>query len=267
MIIVEKITSKNNPKVKQWLSLLGKKGRQETGLYIIEGVKIIEEALLSKQKITSIIYADQQGLSQEIAQHLSPGLAIPQYAVSSEIIAKLTNTITPQGIIAIVQAAKEREDQFFLKKNYLLLLDEIQDPGNLGTIIRSAVGAGVEGIVLGKGTVELYNPKVIRSAMGTLFHMPIISSDLDKLIPLLKADGIKVIGTSPQTDKDYYDLDLTGRIAILVGNESNGLSADRKLQVDEMVKIPLAPNAESLNVAMAATIILHDRVRQLAKQN
>lgn len=264
---MEIIKSKNNPKVKYWTSLLNKKGRQQTKQYIIEGVKLIEEALLANQVIESIILAEYMQLPDKITLHITNAKGeIELFSVSKEIIDKLADTNTPQGILAVVKQKDWQIEELLKKKGMLLLIDEIQDPGNLGTIIRSANGAGVDGVIIGIGTVELYSPKVIRSAMGSIFHLPIISADLDDVIKHLKADGIKVIGTSPYTDQIYYDVDLTNNVAILIGNEAKGLSEHRKEQVNEMMKIPLTGEAESLNAAMATTIILFDRVRQLANK-
>lgn len=257
------IESIHNPKVLLWNQLKTKKGRDQQGLYLIEGIKIIEEALLFKVEIEVIIVNDGFTIPSTITDLLLQK-KIDIITVSDVVFRKLVDTETPQGILAIVKKIEYMVDQIFKKdNNFLLLIDEIQDPGNLGAIIRSADAAGVSGIIIGKDTVDLYNPKVIRSAMGSIYHLPIIINNfLDETICELKEIGIKIIGTSPYAETDYYNINLIKDIALLVGNESKGLSKNRKREADLMIKIPILGAAESLNVAMATTIILFEHVRQ-----
>ncbi|WP_339060004.1 RNA methyltransferase [Tepidibacillus marianensis] len=260
---MEIIQSLKNPKVKSWVSLKMKQGRMEQGVYLIEGFKLVEEAIRSKVDIQSIIY----GMEHEIPFSWQPWIQqsdISLYQVSQSIIEKLTDTKTPQGFYAIIEQKKNSLEDL-INKRFLLLVDEVQDPGNLGTIIRSADAAGIEAIVLGKGTVDVYNGKVIRSAMGSMFHVPFVEADLTQVILKLQDKGFIVVGTSPHTEKNYFELDYKQRMAIIVGNESKGLSEIRIEQVDQMVKIPFMGMAESLNVAIATAIILFERVRQLSE--
>jgi len=262
---MEEIQSVQNPKIKAWYQLRNKKGREKSGLYMIEGIKLIEEAIRFDQAIEYLLFEKEQGIPSRLLNllkedHLHPRLI----AVTSAIIQKLSDTETPQGVLAIVKQQTHSLEKLLAERgNYLLLVDEIQDPGNLGAMIRNADAAGVEAVFLGKGTVELYNPKVLRAAMGSIFHLPIHPIDLNNIMPMLKEKNIQVIGTSPHAEKAYFDLDFTQKTAILVGNEAKGLSAEKQSQVDHMVKIPIMGHAESLNVAMAAGVILFERVRQL----
>ncbi|OEF99426.1 hypothetical protein BHF71_01750 [Vulcanibacillus modesticaldus] len=259
---MEIIESINNPKVKQWYKLLNKKGRDKSGQYIIEGIKLIKEAIRFGQKIETIIVDHSKGLPEEFLELYSSDKK-KFFTVSKPVFEKLSETETPQGIMAIIKKQELTAKKLLTENNnFILLLDKIQDPGNLGTIIRSADAAGVDAIVLGNGTVELYNPKVIRSAMGSVFHLPILSADLDEIIAGLKQKNVKIVGTSPYAKHDYFKIDFSEKIAILVGNESKGLSKERQEQVDQMVKIPIVGQAESLNVAMATSIVLFERVRQ-----
>ncbi len=262
---MEEIKSVQNPKVKSWSQLNNKKGRDISKTYLIEGIKLIEEAIQSNQEIEAILIDDEKGMPIDIKLLLeNQKKNIPIFSVTAAIVDKLSDMATPQGVLAVVKQQQYSLEEIVSKEySFLLLLDEIQDPGNLGAIIRSADAAGIEAIFLGNGTVDLYNSKVIRSAMGSLFHIPIVSVDLNQLIPLLQQDGFQVIGTSPYADKAYFDIDFSLKTALLLGNESRGLSEERKQQVTEMVKIPLMGQAESLNVTMATTVILYERVRQL----
>lgn len=260
---MEIINSTNNPKVKYWAQLKSKKARETEGLYIIEGIKLIEEAITKNVTIDNLLIFNDSKYIQE--SQIEANLRnLPITYVSEAVIEKLADTETPQGIIAI--AKREHQDlENLLKKNYnfYLLIDEIQDPGNLGTIIRSADAAGVDAIILGRGTVELYNPKVIRASMGSIFHLPIIEGDLKEVIPLLHKDGFNIIGTSPYASDLYFNTDLRNKIGILVGNESKGISKEVMNLVNVMVKIPIIGQAESLNVSMATSLVLYERVRQI----
>ena len=258
---IEKISSLNNPKVKLWYHLKSKKGREETGLYLIEGYKLVEEAVLFK-KIESLIIEEGTDIPERIF-HDEKNRDFPIIEVSAGIIKKLSDTKAPQGIIAIIKKETGNVDDLIAKNNSFLLIDEIQDPGNFGTIIRSADAAGIGVIILGKGSVELHNPKVIRASMGSVFHLPVVEADLQEILIKLKEKGIYIIGTSPYAEKKYFEIDLKKPVAVLVGNEANGLAGDRINSVDDMVSIPLIGNAESLNVATATTLILYERVRQL----
>lgn len=258
---MELIQSVHNPKVKAWYQLQNKKGREQSKSFMIEGFKLVEEALSSKQEIEYIISEEDKDLPKSINDYMEK-LDIPMVQVSKPVIEKLSETQAPQGILAIIKQQSLNLEQVISSKfDFFLLIDQIQDPGNLGTIIRSADAAGVDAIILGYGTVDIYNQKVIRSAMGSIFHLPILNADLDSSIRSLKEHGVKVIGTSPYADRNYFDVNLKDKIAIIVGNESKGLSEERMEQVDEMVNIPLIGQAESLNVAMATTLVLYERVR------
>lgn len=264
---MEFIQSVHNPKIKAWYQLHSKKGRDTSGSYLIEGAKLIAEAIQADQEIEVLLIEHEKGIPREInALIADKNEEIPIVKVTPSIIEKLSEMSTPQGMMAVVKQKHHTMAQILERKpSFILLVDEIQDPGNLGAMIRSADAAGVEAIILGNGTVDLYNSKVIRSAMGSLFHLPILSADLSQLIPQLQHDGFQVIGTSSYAEKSYFDIDYTKKTAILVGNEARGMSEDRKKQVTEMVKIPLMGQAESLNVTMATTVILYERVRQFQK--
>jgi len=264
-INMEIIQSAHNPKLKNWISLKTKKGRDTQGLFLIEGIKLLEEAISSGQEIQSIIVDELKEIPFKIEDAIN---ALPNkisiYKLSSHLMDKLSDTESPQGFFAVVK--KQVNNLQHLIDNgtsFVLLLDQIQDPGNLGTMIRSADAAGVDAVILGNGTVELYNPKVIRSTMGSLFHIPILDLDIDEGIHMLKKVNFKILGTSPHAKESYFDVNLRENVAIIVGNESKGLSEEREQQVDQMVSIPMLGKAESLNVAMATTLILFEHVRQV----
>jgi TrmH family RNA methyltransferase len=146
----------------------------------------------------------------------------------------------------------------------VIVIDGVQDPGNLGTIIRSADAVGATGVVLGRGTVDLYNPKTIRSTMGSLFHLPILESDLHELLPLARQKNIRLVSTSLQAQHSCYELDMADTIWFILGNEGSGVSESLQPFVSQQIIIPMRGKAESLNVAMAATVLLFEAGRQRA---
>jgi len=242
------IQSVQNDRVKQWKKLHTKKGREKTGLYMVEGEHLVEEAVKEKERVTEIIIS--QTVQSPIVQHIKD---IPIYLVSEEVAKSLSDTETSQKIFAICkQIEVPIQDD-----NQLLLVDSIQDPGNLGTIIRTADAAGIGGIILGDGTVDLYNSKVLRSAQGSHFHIPIVKGNLEKWIQRLKEKGIPVYGTALQNGKRLNEVKKTNPFAIIVGNEGNGIQGKLLELTTENVYIPIYGKSESLNVAVAAGIVLY----------
>ncbi|MGL5084635.1 MAG: TrmH family RNA methyltransferase, partial [Clostridium sp.] len=182
------------------------------------------------------------------------------YTMKNNLFNTLTCTETPQGAIAVV---KNKEISKDIEGEFYLLCDKVQDPGNLGTIIRTAHAAGVDGIILTKGTVDIYNDKVIRSTMGSLFYVPIIHEDENlTYIKELIGDGFSLVATSLSESKDFFEADLKGKVILSVGNEGNGIGDEIFALADKKVKIPMPGGAESLNVAIATSIILFEKVRQ-----
>ena len=176
------------------------------------------------------------------------------------MLRELCSTEEPQGVVAVV-----RMNEVDLNKegSFYILCDKVQDPGNLGTIIRTAHAAGVDGVILTKGTVDIYNEKTIRSTMGSMFYIPIILEDSDFTITKsLINKGFSLLATSLEGNKDFFKEDLSGKIIISVGNEGNGVSEEVYSLSDKKVKIPMPGGAESLNVAIATSIVIYEKVRQ-----
>lgn len=254
------IESIQNPKVKRWAELLSKKGRENHRAYLIEGLRLVEEAISSGAPIEALIW--QSGKSFPFLQSLPA--YIEQWEVNEAIIKKLSDTEQSQGILAVVSIAKGKNEDFIQKGNLFLLVDGVQDPGNLGAIIRSADAAGVDAVILGEGTVDLYNPKTVRSTMGSLYHLPIYVLPLEQAIPKLQQQGITVLASSLDTEYGYHQFNYPDKVAIIVGNEGNGIREDILSQVDLKVKIPIYGKAESLNVAIATALLLYEARRVIA---
>lgn len=251
------IESTQNPKVKRWLELHSKKGREKHQAYLIEGARLIEEAFHSGAKIEVLIWQEDKNFPflQMIPPH------IEQWQVNEAVLKRLSTTEQSQGIIAVVAIEEQNWEQIKLNGSLFLLVDSVQDPGNLGTIIRSADAAGVDAVFLGEGTVDLYNPKTVRSTMGSLYHLPIYFLPLGQAIARLKEHGVTIIASSLDTEYNFDQLTYPDKAAIIVGNEGNGISEAIQALADHKVKIPIYGKAESLNVAIATSLLLYESRR------
>ncbi len=255
MIFIE---SKDNSLFKETKKLKDRKNRLKEKKYIIEGFRLVQESFKAKCLIDYIVVSES-GL-EKLDEYLKEYLAnVKIYVMKNNLFCQLTSTEQPQGIIAVLNMTDTLDN---LKGEFYLLCDKVQDPGNLGTIIRTAHAAGVTGIILTKGTVDIYNDKTIRSTMGSIFYMPVIHDNDLSFLKGLKSKGFKLVATSLEESKDFFDEDLSGKIILSVGNEGNGISDEIFSLADKKVKIPMPGGAESLNVAVATSIILFEKVRQ-----
>ncbi len=247
------ITSLDNPIVKMAASLRQRKYRYRLKKYVAEGVKLVEEALRSNASVDFILTVNQEADYGDVKT----------YVVSEKIFKKLSEVESPQGVMAVINMEEhELSDIMSGSNNLLVVLDGLQDPGNIGTIIRAADAMGAGGIVVFKGTGDVYNPKAIRASMGSIFHIPVVfSQDPVVVYQELKRKGMKIAATSLEGDVYPYEIDLMNT-AVIFGNEGNGISRVSEEQSDVLVKIPMDGMAESLNVAMSAAIILYEALRQ-----
>ncbi|TLS53301.1 RNA methyltransferase [Paenibacillus antri] len=259
----EPIRSLQNPQVKAWASLLSKKGRDEAGRFLVEGAHLVVEALRSGYDVAEVLYVPGSPAAAEAAA--AAGRSTPDWIpVSEQVMAKVAEARTPQGVAAVVKQRTTTLDELLAAKGQgpFIAVDAVQDPGNLGTILRSADAAGARAVLLGVGTVDVYNPKTIRATMGALFHVPIVACDLAEALPRAKNAGVRVVGTSLEARRSCYEAPLGGDMCFLFGNEGAGVSPRLLALADETVIIPMRGEAESLNVAMAATVLLFEALRQ-----
>jgi len=256
------ITSKDNLVIKETIKLKDKKHRKEKGEFFIEGLRFVEEAINSKATVTMIFFSESfmsKGNSKDIL--LRASINTKTYIVKDSIFKALCSTQTPQGIAAvIVESHPSLED----KVGFYLLVDKIQDPGNMGTIIRTAHGAGALGVIATKGTVDIYNEKTLRSTMGSIFNIPIFEEVDSSLIKELQEKGFKLLASTPKADKNIYQVEIPSKVIIAVGNEGNGISSEIFELIHEKVKLPMPGNTESLNAAVAAGILMYEIVRRNA---
>ena len=212
---VDFIQSARNARVKEWRKLLSKKGRDRTGTYLLEGFHLVEEAMRAKADIVEIIIVEDTEIPSDWDL-----AAFPEIEVAEEIGKAISETETAQGIFAVCR--KQALDSAPSKHQKFLLLDSVQDPGNIGTMIRTAEAAGIDAVILGEGTGDLYNPKVIRSAQGSHFHIHIETGNLSEWIDKLKEQNIHVYGTALENAVPFKDVSASDSFAVLVGNEGQG---------------------------------------------
>lgn len=240
------ITSVNNEKVKSWCKLHRRKGRREQQAFLIEGIHLIEEAWKSGAKLIEIIAEESFALPD-----WSKGY--PVEPVSRKVFQKISQTENPQGAAAVVAL----EDIEEAEGTNFILIDAVQDPGNLGTIIRTADAAGMDAVVLGKGTVDLYNDKVIRATQGSIFHIPVYEADLLEEVNKLKDKGFTIWATALEDAEEFSKLAAHEKTAVILGNEGAGVNEQLLKQADYKVTIPIYGKAESLNVSIAAGILMY----------
>lgn len=248
-------------------SLSKRKIREAENCFLIEGLSFVEEALKSKAALEFLIYSErvierERGRSVLGRARLAK---IPLFPVDDGIFKKLAETETPQGILAVGRILDWPEEGVFQQpQGIYLVLDAIQDPGNLGTMIRTGEGMGVHAVFLGKGTVDVYNSKVLRATMGSIFRVPTFrDQDLTALVKKMKDSGVRLVAADPRAGTIYYRTDLIHpRLALLVGNEGRGIGAGLLREADERVSIPLQGGVESLNAAVATALILYEIHRQ-----
>ena len=253
------ITSKDNRIYKQCSALAAKKYRDKTGLYLVEGEKIVNEACEAGMVETIII---SEGCTKEI-KHCGADTVF----MMGRLFEKLAHTQTSQGILAVVKKKAFNEEAFMKavktkdgKGGNIIVLDRLQDPGNIGTIIRTADAAGYAGLIAIKGTGDIYSPKVVRAAAGSVLRLPIFFAENgEEAINILKRGNKKIVSTAFDTDIYYYDADLSENTALVIGNEGNGISREFLEKGDIKIKIPMSENVDSLNAAVAAGILMYHR--------
>ncbi|MFW5986127.1 MAG: TrmH family RNA methyltransferase [Halanaerobiales bacterium] len=268
----EIITSDKNSKIKFLKKLYKKKYRKKQGKYILEGYRIIVEALRAGADFDSLYFSPDFYNSDSGNQILDLlknsqfyNKKIKPIVIDEKLMVNITDTDTPQGIIAAVNENNYKTEDIFDKSDVILLIDRIQDPGNMGTIIRTAVAAGVEGLIILKGSVDIYNLKVLRATMGAIFNIKFIKDvSLSNFFSLYRVynDRYRLIAADLSADTYYDRMNYGNRVILAAGNEGNGLCREILEAADKRVKIPIIGDIESINVAVATGIILYDILRK-----
>ncbi len=252
------ITSTSNQQMKKILQLAKKgKVRKEEDAFLVEGIRMYQEA--PQERIVKT-YVSESFWKREREKFKDRKIEV----VEDRVFQSVSDTMTPQGILSIVRQFHYREEDFWKKKNpFFLVLENLQDPGNMGTIFRTAEGAGADGIFLSRDCVDLYNPKVIRSTMGSIYRMPFLYVDsAAELAAELQRRDVRVFAAHLKGEKSYDKESYLSGTAFLIGNEGNGLTEELAEKADSYIKIPMAGKVESLNAAMAAGILMYEVSRQ-----
>lgn len=263
------ITSTNNQQLKAVSALLKKaKERKEKKAFVVEGPRMVVEAPAESLKAVYVSEnfeknPENQALLKELEAKCKVSGAVVE-VVADSVFKSVSDTQTPQGIMAVVDMPEYTLEQLLDgEKTHLLILESIQDPGNLGTMIRTGEGAGITGVIMNKTTVDLFNPKTIRSTMGSLYRIPFfITEDLSATMELLKDKGVSLYAAHLKGEQFYTEENYTNACGFLIGNEGNGLSDEIANLADAYIKIPMEGQVESLNAAISATLLMYEANRQ-----
>lgn len=254
------ITTGSNSRIKRLIQLNQKaKVRKAEGVFVVEGTKMFLEAPACRVRE---VYVSESFLERCTCREKLEQTGYE--VVADPLFSKISDTCTPQGILCVVEQFHYNMKELLQKENALLLvLENIQDPGNLGTMLRTAEGAGVDGVIMSRDTVDIYNPKVIRSTMGSVYRMPFLYvEDLAETIGMLKEAGVNVCAAHLKGNQSYTEADYSKKTAFLIGNEGNGLKAETAEMAGTYIKIPMEGKVESLNAAVAAAILMYEAARQ-----
>lgn len=259
---MQKITSKDNEFIKHIKKLKDKKYRNMSNEYVIEGINLVVEAIREKAPIKQIVLCDDCERNEVIPKDIMYEIAKYECVYVTQNIFKYVSEVqTPQGILAIVEKT-DTNIEIDYTQDIIVALDDVQDPGNLGTILRTVDSIGLTQILVSKGTADTYNPKVVRSTMGAIFRVKIIEcEDLKQILKETKKHKFKIVVSSLQTENTIYDINYHKKV-VIIGNEANGVEKEIQEFADEKIKIPMLGKAESLNVSVATGIILYEYVRQ-----
>ena len=260
------ITSKDNEKIKSTKLLLKSKNRNKESKVIIEGYRILTLAFEQKDIIDYVFINEDFENKEEHRKFLKEleDANIKVYKTTNKNFKDMVDTENTQGILAVVSYEKKTlEKNLTDDDKYIIVLDRIQDPGNMGTIIRTADAAGADAIITLKGCVDIYNPKVIRSTMGSIFSMNIIPAERDEMLSTLKSKGIKIVSSWLNTENWYDTVDYGNKVALVIGNEANGIDDVIAENSDLLVKIPIYGSAESLNAAISSAILMYEIKKSL----
>jgi len=260
-----KITSPSNPRIKKIVKLKTRKARDLSGLSIIDGIREVTRALEAKASIEEIFMSPEVLMRQAgqaaVDNILSWG--IPVTEVSKEVLSKISFGDRLEGVVAICKPKTNKISQLRIKENpFLVILENVEKPGNLGAILRTCDGAGVDALILCESKIDIFNPNTIRSSIGAVFSVPVYQATNQQALNFCKENNITILSACPQGQQTYYTADLKGSLAIVLGREDTGLSEFWSKASDIKASIPMRGKADSLNVSNAAAILIYEALRQ-----
>ena len=262
------ITSKDNEFVKEIKKLKEKKYRDQNNQFIVEGIKMVAEAIEEKADINTIVVCEDCVNDGSIDKKLLYEIAkFNCIYVSEKVFSLVTDVTNPQGILAVINqnSTQNKNNEIDYNADFIVVLDGIQDPGNLGTILRTVDSANLKQLIVSNETADCYNPKVVRSTMGGIFRVNVIrENNLVETLTKLKQKGFEIVVTSLETDNSIYDISYNKKV-VVIGNEANGVSKEVLNIADKKVKIPMLGKTESLNAGVAAGIMIYEYVREKCK--
>ncbi len=259
------VQSRQNKTVKEIVALQDKKERKKQRCFIVEGVRFVKEALLSGMSVEKICFASETAgrLVPEFDSLLPEG--IPLFEMPLGLFCQMAQTETPQGVLAVVRIPDRSLSSIYRQGFRGLILDNVQDPGNCGTMIRSAHALGFDAVIAACGSVDIFNGKVLRSTMGSVFHIPVIENiSIKEIVSFAKEYQLELIAACLEKASVCHETDLTGEFLLAVGNEGKGVSEDMLDAAGKRVHIPMQGGAESLNAGVAASILMYESNRQQA---
>lgn len=249
---MKEIQGTKNPLIKELRKLHQKKYRDRQGRYLIEGFHLVEEGMKANAEVEMLLLT-KKGVNEW--ESWLTNQACEQYLLTDELMDSLSDLPTPPGIIAVMKKPQSNQE---ITKGRWLLLDRVQDPGNVGTMVRTADAAGFDGVVLGEGCADLYSTKVLRSMQGSHFHLPVVAGILPEVISHCKEKGIPVYGTELNEEaKAFQTVPVQEQVALVMGNEGQGVDKEILTMTDSNLYIPIYGQAESLNVGVAAGILMY----------
>ncbi|HBG00111.1 MAG TPA: hypothetical protein DDW87_00855 [Firmicutes bacterium] len=253
------ITSKNNERIRKVKRLLARKHRDHQGMFLLEGVRVVEEAL--ETSLVDELYFAPRLLEAPRGIELlvrAKEKDIPSTRCSEEVLGDITDTVHSQAVVAVVR----KPTWPIFCQGVMLVADAIADPGNMGTLMRTAVGAGVQGLLVVEGSVDLYNPKVLRASMGAMFHLPHWLLSREQVLALVRESGSPLVIADLFNASNLWEVDYPANLALVIGNEAWGIHEDFRREADLRVQIPLVGRVESLNASVAAGVLLYEILRQ-----
>ncbi|MFN8424866.1 MAG: RNA methyltransferase [Anaerolineales bacterium] len=261
------ITSNQNSKIKLVRSLIGRaKERREAGMFVVEGVRLVEEAVKGDWRLETVLY--DESLSERGKSLVSSlkSKSVEVEEISADLMKSLSETETPQGILAIFQFSqlpilRQVQNGVTNPLNFVLILDQIRDPGNLGTLLRSAAATGVQVVLIPPETTDPFAPKVLRAGMGAHFRLPICETGWDQIHDVCWLAGLQVL-VADMEGKSCWEMDLKQPLALIVGGEAEGASDEARKLATQKISIPMAGNVESLNAGVAGSVLMFEVVRQ-----
>jgi RNA methyltransferase, TrmH family len=264
---IEKITSLQNPRLKQLVRLRDRRPRDEAGVFLVEGYREVRRALEKNVRLGELYYSPDWFLGENEPELLARAEAAGAqlFELSKDTFAKVAYRERPDGLLAVAPQWKRTLAELEGPRTsapFLLVVEAIEKPGNLGTILRSADAAGCDAVIVCDPVTDLFNPNVVRASTGVLFSVPCVVEESARVLPWLRQRGIRIAATTPAAEKPYTEADLRGPLAIVMGSEQYGLSEFWLKEADLPLRIPMAGQADSLNVAMATMITLFEAVRQ-----